>query len=1051
MSDKAARTALIITKKIIKAGGGPVTPELEGMEPMGDQPYERKLNSLGLYSKAAEIAHTLPQKAGSLDQFMAAIKNKGAKPAEIEHAGTPEVNNKTTSKQVGYHFERNAPDLSVVKLGGKRPQLNREQTDRMYALQNTRDSHPNAFSPDDRRELSRLANIANGRGGNYKPTKFHDYKTTGINGDNYREHLITTSSKGNPDEDSPRKKNFNSNHWDEPNVVAHVRMQDTTPYKNEQNIEPNAQNAKMIHGLIYNSIKDSLPVDWQHRYPEHFTQDHIEDAVARHGIGSPGVTNEEAEAYSNYHNLPYKSSFGRKEDPSKKILHVDEIQSDWGQQGRERGFQDADEVNRKKQEFKNLKSQHEALVNNMLEKDMSYDDMLNNPEFQSLQGRLDVIRNDLSKNHYNKIPKGPYVQNTQHWTDLALKHVLHEAAKGDYDKVQFATGKENADRYGLEKHFKEFHYNPENHILHTIDKDGYHNKRRGIKEKDLPENIGEELSKRLLASPVKTHDFGGYEEDVNSLKGDDLVSGGEGMKKFYDQMIPKSAMKQIQQHDPDIKPEKIVGKDGIERFGFSMTPKARESIKRGQTMFASGGPVRTTQKPDYTKAIHHVLDESKKLNPKLMEIEKKYEYEKSKGSYSVTRLNNKKLEKDPDYISALNEKSRLQNKMDSIKRARDSIYGKNINQVHMNQGASDFISGNHKSIPPVVFHGSKSDFNSFRHMSHFGTVQAATERLHKIKPLKVFGHDEKEAIYPVRMSMKSPLDVGKEENWVDNYDPLLQISNKLRSVGKHKEADSLHEIYGLHPHYANDLEKLSPQHRKINPYEQEHMKQAADIIKSAGYDGISYINEVEDPGSRSFIALHPEQVKSAIGNSGAFDPTNMDITKASGGAVTEAQKHAGNYKKTHINLQGLNIAIENAKGSTRSGKDKTGKAWSVKMPADYGYIKGTSGADGDHVDVYVGPDINSDSVFVVDQKDRVTGKFDEHKVMIGFKSLHDATEVYKSAFNDGKGADRMGHVARLTMHEFKNWLKNQNKTKPIAKQSLIDKALSIAQSAQRSA
>lgn len=221
-----------------------------------------------------------------------------------------------------------------------------------------------------------------------------------------------------------------------------------------------------------------------------------------------------------------------------------------------------------------------------------------------------------------------------------------------------------------------------------------------------------------------------------------------------------------------------------------------------------------------------------------------------------------------------------------------------------------------------------------------------------------------------------------------------------------------------------------------------------DKLRAAGHD--SWM-PASAKGNLIAVLKEPQQIKSVY-NSGEFDPNDKRMNKNSGGAVlSDAQKEAGNYKKQHLNIQGLNISIENAKGSIRSGTGKNGHKWSVKMPADYGYIKGTSGADGDHVDVYVGPDHNSNSVFIVDQKDHTNGKFDEHKCMIGFRSLNEAVETYKAGFSDGKGSDRLGHIARLTMSEFKDWLKNHNTTKPIVKQHLIDKALSVAKSAQRSA
>lgn len=152
-----------------------------------------------------------------------------------------------------------------------------------------------------------------------------------------------------------------------------------------------------------------------------------------------------------------------------------------------------------------------------------------------------------------------------------------------------------------------------------------------------------------------------------------------------------------------------------------------------------------------------------------------------------------------------------------------------------------------------------------------------------------------------------------------------------------------------------------------------------------------------------------------------------------GGAVqpTDAQKEAGNYRKEHISFQGLPISIETRKGQTRSGTDANGKKWSVKLPYDYGYIKRTEGADGDHVDVCIGPHHQSDHVFVVDQHDHRDGKFDEHKVMLGYRTKSEAEHAYIAGFSDGKGHVRMKNVSAMPMAQFKQWLKRGNTKKPI--------------------
>lgn len=159
---------------------------------------------------------------------------------------------------------------------------------------------------------------------------------------------------------------------------------------------------------------------------------------------------------------------------------------------------------------------------------------------------------------------------------------------------------------------------------------------------------------------------------------------------------------------------------------------------------------------------------------------------------------------------------------------------------------------------------------------------------------------------------------------------------------------------------------------------------------------------------------------------------------------TEAQKIAGNYKKTHTSLHGLPITIENPKGSIRRKRD-----WEVKMPYHYGYIKKTEGSDGDHIDVCIGPHPESEAVFIVDQKRADTGKFDEHKVMLGYRSKDEAVSDYYKGFSDGKGPQRCGPVTRLTIHEFKEWLKTHDTTKAMRGNGHIDKAIALCKSMEQ--
>lgn len=146
---------------------------------------------------------------------------------------------------------------------------------------------------------------------------------------------------------------------------------------------------------------------------------------------------------------------------------------------------------------------------------------------------------------------------------------------------------------------------------------------------------------------------------------------------------------------------------------------------------------------------------------------------------------------------------------------------------------------------------------------------------------------------------------------------------------------------------------------------------------------------------------------------------------------TDAQKKAGNYQKGHVKIDGYDVTIENPKGSVRRGTDANGNAWETTMHNTYGYIRGTEGVDGDHIDVFLSDDPTQGDVYVIDQVNPDTGEFDEHKVMYGFKSALAAKRAYLSNYSpDWKG---LGAITKVSKEEFKKWINSSHrKTKPFA-------------------
>lgn len=160
------------------------------------------------------------------------------------------------------------------------------------------------------------------------------------------------------------------------------------------------------------------------------------------------------------------------------------------------------------------------------------------------------------------------------------------------------------------------------------------------------------------------------------------------------------------------------------------------------------------------------------------------------------------------------------------------------------------------------------------------------------------------------------------------------------------------------------------------------------------------------------------------GNIQVVESEADDIAKEAAKAEqpkSQEQADAGNQKKGHVRWHGLEIAIENAKGSVRKSKDPE-NPWQVTMFAHYGYIKGTVGKDKDHIDIFLGDHPSSLLAFVVNQVKKDGGAFDEHKIMAGFKSKDEAISTYDKSFTGDLGPKLRKSVVSCTVDQLKLWL-----------------------------
>jgi len=167
------------------------------------------------------------------------------------------------------------------------------------------------------------------------------------------------------------------------------------------------------------------------------------------------------------------------------------------------------------------------------------------------------------------------------------------------------------------------------------------------------------------------------------------------------------------------------------------------------------------------------------------------------------------------------------------------------------------------------------------------------------------------------------------------------------------------------------------------------------------------------------------QISSAA-HSGAYGINNIPEPSL-------ANLRAGNYKKGRCEIHGLRVAIETPQGQRRSGKED-GKPWSVICQAHYGYIEKTRGADGDELDVYVGPWPESGMAYVVNQAKPDGSGFDEHKILMAFPDSDSAVIAYRNSY-EKPGPTEMG-IVPCTIDQLKWWLKFGNHAIPLTSDQL---------------
>lgn len=446
-----------------------------------------------------------------------------------------------------------------------------------------------------------------------KPTQYDKY--TVIKGENYKELLLTLPDRGD------RKASFPSPHFDDvDNILAHTRISEVTvkrPPTPEQVAEEKAyrDEVERLNAIaapelaekkataaeyekLLTDFREELTAKARAKFSKELTSHdmslrEVDDTATEEllaWMANPPAEVKAVIARMDKANAKVKelsAAFPTKPDwliygtMPQRVLFVEEIQSDWAQEGRKKGFQRkftaADEAR-----LKELKDRDGALTE-AADKFGPLEALTQNVEYDALVKEHHEIVAQITE--LEKVRRGggtpvaPFVENTKSWTALAVKRILRYAAENGFEKVAWTTGEQQADRYALAKQISEVQYDPERKLLKA--RDAHDNKvlEKVVEPEDIGDYIGKELAGRLLETPLN-----GPYHTLSGVK--DLEIGGEGMKAFYDKMLPQvvnDILKKL--GGGKVGTVDLTKAGGTTQQAFDITPELKATVMQGLPLF----------------------------------------------------------------------------------------------------------------------------------------------------------------------------------------------------------------------------------------------------------------------------------------------------------------------------------------------------------------------------------------------------------------------------------------------------------------------------------
>lgn len=291
----------------------------------------------------------------------------------------------------------------------------------------------------------------------------------------------------------------------------------------------------------------------------------------------------------------------RTDAAGKRVLFIEEVQSDWHQAGRKSGY---GEIKPGRKQFTVL-DQYRNQRGQFGTREAAEQYLANAPSFIN---RAESVIQEFEEPAVMGVPDAPFKTT---WPELAFKRMIRYAAENGFDSIAWTPGAVQVDRYDLSKQVDAIEVQRKSDGSYTYialkeREDGERSIADGsVKDATALENvIGKELAKK--AADLEPGTSARYE-------GEDLKVGGGGMVGFYDKQLPASIGKLVKKWGAKVERSTVPASEewkgeagrrmddepvrvGKERGGLidvqsvEVTPAMRDAALGGLPLFRRGGP-----------------------------------------------------------------------------------------------------------------------------------------------------------------------------------------------------------------------------------------------------------------------------------------------------------------------------------------------------------------------------------------------------------------------------------------------------------------------------